>query len=336
MVKRVSLVLACAAAVLAGCASAPRAPAASLAAAGIKATGSFAAEVRSVEAQLDSAVVGDAFTATWQVCSNPNLTCEPKVPSEALTQRQHDLARVVELRARAIDALGAAYAALQAEAAYDGSADLQGAAEEAVGSVNSFAEAVGRIGGVPGAAAVSEPIQGLVGFGAGLLGERRQRERILAASRVIGAATRRLRDGMQKEAGIFDSLAGYLVDKRAAVRLAFYHAGLTSGSDILTDLAAKLDVPLVSNSGSILAGSVPLRTAIEASMIGMARLEVLAVQDRYRAAIAALGALVASHQQLEARQPLAIGDIEQFLDRLNASLAPPPPPAQSDTPTGGN
>jgi hypothetical protein len=325
MVKPVFVILAGALA-LAGCAAAPRAPAASLAAAGVKATGSFAAEVRRVEAQLDSAVVSDAFTATLELCSNPRLTCTPQLPSGAVSQRQHDLAQVVALRAQAIDALGAAYAALEAEAAYDGGADLQTAAETAVGSVNSFAQAVGKLSGAAGPAAlVSKPIEGLIGFGAQLVGERRQRHRLLAASRVIAAATRRLRDGMQQEAGVFDSLADYLVEKRSAARIAMYQAGLTSGFDVVADMAKQLDIPLVPDAESRIAGSPALRAALEASLRGVARKEVFEVQDRYRAAVGALNGLIASHAQFEAKRPMPIADVEHFLTLLDASLAPPQP-----------
>jgi hypothetical protein len=319
MLPRHFLLLAWAGA-LAGCAAAPRAPAASLAAAGVAATGSFSAQVRDVATQLDAADASDAFAATWQYCANPNLPCAPQVPPAAVSERRHQLANVVALRGRAIDALGTAYAALQAEAAYDGGADLGGAADAAVASVNSFATAAGKLAGGPGGALLSEPIAGLIGFGAGLVGEHRQRRRILAASRVIAAATRRLRDGMAQEARVFDTLADYLVGKRTAARVALFQARLIAGSDVAAPLAHQLNVTLAPEAESIISSSPQVRASLQATMAAMSRAEVIGVQGRARAALAALDALIESHARLEAKQPVSVADVQRLLDRLDASF----------------
>lgn len=323
MQSRCFIILACAGALgLGGCAAAPRAPATSLANAGIAATTSFSAEVSEVAEQLGYVSVSEAFTRTWELCANPAI-CAPATESIEATKDREELANVVRLRAQAIDALGQAYSAFKAEAAYDGGADLQSAAETAVKSVTSFADAAAAAAGGPALPALSSEVQGLIGFGAQLIGEKRQRDRLLAANRALGAATRRLQIGLQHEASVFDSLADYVVGKRTAVRVAFYESGLTPPSSVLEAFAKPLDLPMVSNTDSVISSSPRLRTALEATLKGTSQLEAARMQERYRLSIAALGALVQSHEAFDAKRPLSIGNVERFLDQLDASLVPP-------------
>lgn len=332
MILRTWIVGGCAAVLLAGCAAAPLEPAANLADAGIKTTSAFGAEVTEVSEQLAYAGVAEAFTRTWQACANPNLPCTAQLEPEELTEERQRLADAVALRAKAIAALGEAYTALQAEAAYDEGADLRSAVSGAVESVNDFAaKAAALHGASAGAALVSKPIGELAGFGAELIGEQRQRKRLLAASRSIGAATRRLRDGMQDESRAFDSLTRYLVLKRSGARVALYEAGLTPPSDVLTPLAQHLDATVVPGADSIIAGSPRLQMALKATLEGMSQAEVIRMKDRYRISIAALGALIESHEALERKQPLSIGDVERFLSELDASLTPQPLPTPSQS-----
>ena len=306
---------------LGGCAAAPRGAATSLADAGIKATTSFGAEVDEVAEQLDYVSVTEAFTRTWELCANPAI-CAPQAESLGATTDREELANVVRMRAQAIDALGQAYTAFKAEAAYDGGADLQDATQTALKSVTSFADAAAAAAGAAALPPLSSEIQGLIGFGANLIGEKRQRDRLLAANRALGAATRRLQVGLQHESSIFDDLADYLVGKKTAVRMAFYESGLTPPSSVLQDFAKPLDVPMVSSTDSIISGSPRLRTALQATLKGMSQLETGRMQERYRLSIGALGALVRSHEAFDAKRPLAIGDVERFLNQLDAALVP--------------
>jgi hypothetical protein len=181
-VTRSKPILLCAATIcLAGCAAAPRAPAANLADAGLKATASFSSEVGEVADQLNYISVTEAFTRTWDLCGNPAL-CSVSQEKVQTTGDRRDLANVVGLRSEAIDALGAAYSALKAEAAYDGGADLADAVDKAVGSAAAFADAAASAAGAPAFPALSTGVKGLIGFGATLLGEKRQRDRLLAAN----------------------------------------------------------------------------------------------------------------------------------------------------------
>lgn len=322
MAVRLLIALA-AAALLGGCAAAPRAPATTLAEAGLKVTGSFSAEVENVATQLREADANDSFSRTWQLCqSSVPGVCAPSVTPIGISTRRNGLADVVDLRANAIDQLGRAYAALKTEAEYDQSTDMQGAAKAAIDSANSFGQASAALnGGKPFIPAVPGEVGALLDFGFGVLGDRLQRKRILKANREIAQAVAQLRNGMQNELEVFLSLTEYLVGKRTAARLVFYDAKLTSPMTIMTPLAKQLNVTLVPGAESIIAGSEPLRTALRATMEANSRVEVIEAQGRYRAGIAGLDALLRQHRELEMKQSVTVGDVERIIDQLNASLA---------------
>jgi hypothetical protein len=321
-------------ALLGGCAAAPRAPATSLAAAGINATGTFSAEVREMEAQLGGAEVGEAFVATLRRCSNPNITCKEVHESDELRSERQKLADVVGLRARALDALGAAYAALQTEAAYDQGADLSGAAGDAVTAANAFAAEAARLDHGATPSAVPAPIASLADFGFGLLGEQLQRKRLLAASRQIAQATLLIRNGMVDEAASFGRLAEFIIGERTAARMTLMKAGFLASDDVMSQVAAQLNLTLTP-PGNV--NEAAYQMALQASLRELSRQEVIAAQDRYQAGIAALGALLQSHADLEKGRALSIANVERFLTRLDASLAAPdpaPPPPPPPPPTG--
>ncbi|MET1110082.1 MAG: hypothetical protein ABWX67_01000 [Allosphingosinicella sp.] len=310
-------------AALGGCAAAPRAPATTLADAGLKATGSFSDEVRNVATQLREADAADSFTRTWELCQSPVPgVCAPSVTPERLSMQRNGLADVVDLRARAIDQLGAAYAAFKQEASYDQSTDLQGATKSAIDSANSFGQAAAVLNkGKRFIPAVPGEVGALLDFGFGVLGDRLQRKRLLRANREIAQAVLQLRNGMQNELEVFLTLTDYLVGKRTAARLVFYDAKLTSPMTVMTPLADQLDVTLVPGAESMIANSPALRTALRATMEANSRVEVLEAQGRYRAGIAGLDALLRQHRELETKQSVTVGDVERIIDQLNASLA---------------
>jgi hypothetical protein len=309
-------------ALLGGCAAAPRAPATTLAEAGIKATGSFSAEVREMEAQLSGAEVGEAFVATLRRCSNSNIKCREVPESEAVKSERQKLADVVGLRARALDSLGAAYAALQTEAAYDQSADLSGAAGDAVKAANAFAAEAAKLDNGATPSAVPATIASLADFGFGLLGEHLQRKRLLAASRQIAQATLLIRNGMVDESASFGRLSRFLIGERTAARMTLMKSGLLSRDDVMKEVAQQLNLTLTP-PGNV--SDAAYEMALQASLRELSRQEVIAAQDRYQAGIAALGALLQSHAALEKGRAISIADVERLLARLDASLANPPP-----------
>lgn len=331
-IRLFSLALAAVAA-LGGCAAAPRAPATSLAEAGVKATSTFSAEVRETQAQLDNVELGDAFTATLRQCANPKLTCKEVVEPSELTEERRRLAAAVGLRAKALDSLGAAYAALQTEAAYDQGADLTGAAGDAVAAANAFAAEAAKLDGGVTPAAIPAPIASLVDFGFGALGEQLQRKRLLKASREIAQATLLVRNGMIHEAASFDRLTDYLVGERTTARITLMKAGYLSFDDVMTEVTKQLNLPLTVPDRN----SPGYQMALQASVRILAQQEVLDTRERYRAGIAALGALLQSHAQLEKGKAISLASIESALTRLDAALAAPspPPPAPPPPPPPG-
>lgn len=305
---------------LAACAAAPRAPATSLSEAGVKATGAFSGDVRTVSAQLASVDALDAFSETWERCQNPRLTCAPQVPGDALSQRRVRLAEAVVHRAEALDGLRGAYEALGREAAYDGAGDLGGASERLVAGVNQYTAAVSGIMGNPIPQLVSQPIAGVIRLAAAGIGESRQRRRIIAASRSISAAARALRDGLREEARVFNSLAEYLIQKRTTARLALMRAGLVPRAGVLTPLTQQLGTTLNGNAESLIESSAPLQASVDATVQAMSRAEVLAAQQRYQISIAALDALLAAHERLEAEQPFSLADLLRLVGQLDSAI----------------
>jgi hypothetical protein len=328
------IALAASAALLGGCTAAPRAPAATLAEAGIKATGSFSAEVRAMESDLAGAAVGDAFVATLRRCLNPNpgVTCEEVHESDETREERRQLAKAVGLRAKALDALGGAYAALQTEAAYDQGADLSAAAGDAVEAANEFAAAAAKLGGASTPPVVPERIASLVDFGFGLLGERLQRKRLLAASRQIAQATLQIRNGMIHEAGSFARLSKFIVGERTQARMTLMKAGFLSTDHVMKQVAQQMNLSLTV-PGTV--DQADYQMALQASLRELSRQEVIAAQERYQAGIAALGALLQSHADLEKGRPLSLANIERLLARLDAAVkvpAPDPGPAPGAAP----
>src|SRR3712207_444318 len=96
--------------------------------------------------RLRSAPKLEALNLTLQQCSD-GRTCIPVLEDARVTGARNKLAGTVALRAKALKALGKAYAALQTEAGYDQPADLAGAASEAVGAAEAFAASAGTLAG---------------------------------------------------------------------------------------------------------------------------------------------------------------------------------------------
>lgn len=318
---RLPILTACAASLaLSACAAAPRAPATSLSQAGVQASGAFATDVRSVASQLAYLDAVDAFSATMDYCQNTNIPCEAQAPSAQVSLKRRQLAEAVSARANALDALSAAYTALGQEAAENGSADLAGAADRLVAGVNRYAGAVSALGGAPVASLVTGPVGEVVHGIASEIGERRQRHRIIAGSRAIASAVQALRNGLAEEARVFDTIADYLVLQRTAAKLVMMRSGLISRDDVFSALATNLGVTPTPNANGIIGSSVPVQTALDATVRATSQAEVIATQQRYRASLQALDALIAAHRQLEQRRAVSLDGINRALGQLETVI----------------
>ena len=220
--------------------------------------------------------------------------------------------------------MGKAYQALKTEASYDAKADLVGATNQAIEGVNNFATAIAAVGGgAPAAALIGAPLQKIAGFGAGVLADRAQRNRLVNGSKAIAAATQRFRDALACEAAIFDNLAEYIEKNRTAAKLTLLDSGLGSYEDIVSSLSTDLAMKPAGAIDPVIAQSPAAKAAVRAVVEAQSRGEVEKVRAKYKAALNALDALIKAHHDLEASQPLSLTDVDRFLGELNTALAPP-------------
>jgi hypothetical protein len=310
---------------LSACASAPRGPASTLADAGIATTNAFAHDYQTTATHLRNVETSDAFTNTLAICSNPHLTCQPRISSDETHQARQDLARAVELRGRAVDALSGAYGALKTEAAYDARGDMVTATNSAIDAVNHFSGSVLAISGAataPAGSLISEPLKSIVGFGAGQLADRAQARRLKNASHTIAGVTRRLRDSLSVEAFVFDTLAGHIEQARESAKESLLSAGLVSNDSIITPMINDLDLTPADGLEPTIRQSPAIEAAVRAVLQVQSRAEVAEVRERYAASIKALDQLLEAHADFERGQPLSLADLDRWLAELNAATRP--------------
>ena len=309
---------------------APRGPAAALSQAGVSATTSFAADIRATSTQLATLGPLDAFQRTWAECNSAALAstagCQTVPPSRAVAARRLALSEAIGLRADALEALRAAYEALGREAAFDGGNSLSQATGKVVTGVNNYVSKVSTLTGTPIASVVTEPIGGVIRFAAGLIGEARQRDRILWANRQIAAALRTLRDGLAAETQEFNLIAADMIRRRADVRRLLFNSGLSLRSAAFSPLVQGLNISLVPNAEAVINGGGPdsarLRVSILAALDEASEAEVDAAKRRYRVAVQALTALIAAHEELDRQRSVSLADVVRILGQLNAALPP--------------
>lgn len=320
---RVALLVIVFSSLLTACATAPRGPASKLADAGMKTTDAFSTDVRDLNVKLSKVDILKAYTSTWHACQNPTALkpCETQIESDEVKQRRLALMEAIELRAKALDGLHAAYEALNAEASYDAKADLSGAVSDAVTSVNAYSSKIsGMRGAAPDGDLISKPLSSALKFGAGLWAEQKQKKRLLAASQEIQAVTQRLHDTLKVEAFVFKSFSETITIQRQKAQAALLQGGLISGSELIRPMATNVGGTLVKDADALIAKSPAARTAIEAAMIENSKTEARLLATRYDASIGALNALIKSHKNFEVEQPVDISDVIRFLTELNAAI----------------
>lgn len=308
-----------------GCATAPRGPAASLASAGLTSTGAMARDYRTTASRLREIAVLDAFSNTLAICSNPQLECVSQLPPDRNRQIREELARSIELRGRAVEALSASYAALKTEADYDARADLVTATNTAVDAINSFSNAILGVTGAaaaPAAGLIREPLKRIVGLGTGRLAERAQAKRLKHASMAIRQAAQHLRNALSVEAFVFNDLATYLVETRVSARKSMLQSGLASHQSVVTPMIDSLELKPADGMEATIRKSPATQAAVVAIVEARARDEIAQTQARYAAALRALDELIKAHADFERDAPLSLAELERFLSELNAAVKP--------------
>lgn len=311
------------AAALGGCAAGSmRQPAATLAQGGVAATSALALDQQALASQLRGLDAIEAFSRTYEACASQFL-CKPQPSAKAASEEREGLAQAILLRARAADALGEAYRALETEASYDARADAQSAAGAAIGAVNSYASAVSGIPVPGGAPLIGETAQKLAAYGAGLLAAGAQDRRIIRDSHAIAAATLKFRDALQGEARVFDTLTAYVGLLQSQATGDLLESGLTPPDAGLKPLLGDLGLEASRNAESLVNGSPRLKTALVASVTARQQTNVARTQRAYRAAIGALDALLEAHHDLEQKRTPALAALNARVAELNALLGKP-------------
>ncbi len=315
----------------AGCVSAPRGPAASLADVGVRTSAALGSELRASSRRVSSVAVSDAFSNTWEFCQASPQLCgsllapdsDPETIAEALREREanfrerQNLVTAIQLRADAVRALERAYDALGREADYDASGDLQGAVGDALDATNEYSQFVMP----PGSSIISNQVGEIAGRIAGLLAERSQKKRLIQASETIRLATTQLRDALQAEAATHKTVLQYTVNSRTNARIALYQAGLVSRAQFLEPLADELGLDLLNTADRVLSGDRAAQAAVEDIIRAQEQSAVFGVQARYDASIGALGALIDAHNDFESGNGVSIRTISRFLAELDAEIA---------------
>lgn len=295
-----------------GCASAPRGQAALVADKGLGATTTLSADLRNLGDRLSRGDSQSAFERTWVVCRDAPAACEPKTVAPETRAARAKLFAAIAARAKAVDALHGAYLALQSEAAYDGRTDLESAVGLAWKQVDAYAALVG-------APATSVAAVGRVAtLGAGIFGEQRQRQRLLAAHVKLAAAVKALRVALAQEQSTFESIATAVVDDEVLAQDALLESRLVSAVEFARPIAEGVGVPLSKGAETILAQPGPALTSTRAAAIEGAERRKAEIRSRYAIGLAALGELEALHEAAANDQPLVTDRLQKLLAELEA------------------
>lgn len=302
------------AASLSACATAPRSENATLAKSGLAATNTLAGDIDDISRRIRQASMQDTFMRTWTVCSNPKVTCGPTLADPAEIKARARLATTVAARARAVRALGSAYEALAAEAAYDARADASGA----VGAAFETAQAYASLAGATVLPAVAAPI---ISYGAGLFADTAQAKRLRTNNRRLAQVVGQLHAGLVKEKAQFDSLAQAIVDQEELTRASLLESGLASSGQVLQPVIQSVGMSPVTDLDAVVARSVPARTSATA-LVQLGKADKLAVlQARYDASLKALDELKTQHEQAATDRPLNLTELNSRLAELDTLLA---------------
>ncbi|MFZ4381746.1 MAG: hypothetical protein ACOYO0_07270 [Sandarakinorhabdus sp.] len=279
--------------------------------------------------------MANAFVERLDLCTaQPGFCQRASDPADPLGQGtsvdinaplRQELAKTIQLRAAALTALGQAYAALKQEADYDARADMTDAVNEAVTNTNSFATAAFTLAKAP----IPVDIGKLVGAAGGLIAEKRQKGRILAANAKLREITQRLHDAMKAEAQIYDIIASPIAINRSRVTLFLYDEGLLDGGQLIKPVLDALEVPSPPGIAAKIASNPALKAAVREGLRASQEIETVRARARYRASLAALQALLVEHDNLAEQRSVSLTDVVRLLAEVNALLENPATPAKA-------
>ena len=283
---------------VAACATVPRGPALTLAEAGQQTSEVAANSFETISNDVGLKLQRQLVRSVAVKCAPEATQCDAAVISEAqAAQFEEDqaLAKTLQLRARAITALGAAYKALGAEARYDAPGELEAAVSSLFGSVNAFASAV---------ALPTAPLDfagQIVAKAAAVGAARAQTKRLVQGSVMIREANARLAAALEHEAATDQQIA----DTMARVRKNLIKSLIDNGCADPMPFIAEFEKPL---------GLAPPATLTPPRAEGVA-LTLIDYDDWvrsktatnvYAANIEALAALREQHVEFEKGAPLTL------------------------------
>jgi len=312
-----------------GCTHVAREAATNLSHAGMQASSTLSADVDARASRLRADRAAQDFVAAYAVMSRcPAVTygmsadanCDAVSlaqarASNAVNREISKFAEVMAARSRALQALGAAYAALGDEAAYDAPGELDKAIGPALDAVNAFGTAVGL-----------GPAPALAGEGVKLVGHAlaasAQQRRLLRGSRQIALITGHMRLALVKERGLFGALDALLADLDHETRQTILKAGLLDeAGPAATVKAIALGTGLTISDAQLsakLGSDQALRGAAEVAMLDT--LTPVSSGD-LDAGIALLADLEAQHAKFEHGSPLDLQQVSGDAQALKGLLA---------------
>ncbi len=329
--------------ILSGCASADRDGARALATAGVSATSAISAEVNARADRISDRIATQNFNFAYGSMRNCTAIttaggaepiCDILATAEGRRTAQVPmlmarLARVVRLRAQAIDQLTAAYRALGAEADFDARGEFETAIAGATQSATALGTAVG-LGPVP------QAVGAVLRIGGGQLAASAQQRRLVTGSAQLQAVAAHVRAALAAEQALHQQVDDVAGAVEADARRALAEAGLAQSLPPLKEVVAASGFPSPGDSALQAALSRNQRLAAAALVAGLAE-RPADTDAALSASIAVLDALIAEHRDFEAKRGLSLADLTASVARLTeivsaarADLADDDAPAQQE------
>lgn len=289
-------------ALLSACATVPRGPALSLADAGQQTTEVAASTFETVSSDVSLKLQRQLVRSVAVKCAADATACDPAViipEQEAQFAEDQALAKTIQLRARAINALGAAYKALGAEAKYDAPGELEAAVGSLFGSVNAFAAAVSLPAAVP-----LDFAGKVLAKAAGVGAAHAQTERLIHGSVMIREANQRLADALTTEAKTDQEIADTMARVRKNLIKTLVSTGYADPLPFVTEFQAPLGLAPPASL------STPRAAAVALTLIDYqdwVRSQTAA--KVYAANVEALAALREQHIEFEKGAPVSLDDV---------------------------
>lgn len=312
---------------LMGCAIVPREEALKLAGAGKSATSALSSQFSQVIAQTSIYPELVAFNSQYDLCVDPitNLdkpNCADWQVEPATLAVTRKLNALVEKRVAAVNELGKAYAALEAEAKYEADADLSGAVGSLIGSIDGLASTAGLDRPSLAGAATQIPAR-LAGWAA----RGRQIERLKVANSIIAIATEELAAALEVEKRAYGDVLEVIGNRQTEFATILIGRGVVDRVDQLAPLVEGLGLKLALKAAEQINSSKALTQAIASSFVARRAREHAENSESYAKLGQSLRSLSRLHKSFEETGQFDLAGYTLFVTELaNAVEASKPKP----------